>query len=239
MPDDQYDVLYEEYDDSYMLDKNEYNGHKRSEEESSIEPPLPECIEYPVIPVMTFRGKAAIYAFPKGYRVVGRRRETRYRKEGKLRTPRWRLFRKRFLSYQKAFEFADKYVQDVFHGYNHGEGASKRRRTSLTSTTGGPVSDRSTLPSDLMRYGEAQYVVYWEEYQRNKMGGKYPGDYESDFAYWYNKGFIRAMLHRSQCVPSWCMKSDHGYTQVLKGKVKTRTPKEELNASSPYHVANW
>ncbi len=168
----------DEYDFSFLHETTS----KVEETEESLNPPE---LVWPLPVVYTAPlGKAFVYALPGCFRVVCKNKKRVYTSDEGAR--KFYLVPSRFKTLKAAKSYADEYVHARFSG--------KRK-------TAGNFSILSEEKENTGKYLDTVYAPHWHGHRGTLHS--YPGDYLSDFVYWWNQGYYRACTEVCQSVPSW------------------------------------
>lgn len=168
----------EEYDFSFLHE----TSSKIEEVDESLNPPE---LVWPLPVVYTAPlSKAFVYALPGCFRVVCKNKKRVYTSEDGAR--KFYLVPSKFKTLKAAKAYADEYVHSRFSG--------KRKTT-------GNFSIASEDKENTGKYLDTVYSPHWFGHRATLHS--YPGDYLSDFVYWWNQGYYRACIEVCQSVPSW------------------------------------
>ena len=133
--------------------------------------------------------KLLIYKCKRGIRII-------YKAKANRKTPaRWKLCHHRPESVEDAFRVLCTKCKDRVK-----ETYLKSHHDRTETTTDDYEEDARPRNDGL----DTIYKADFKQYRRDKRS-QYPGDYLSDFVWWYNEGYKAAVREASARVPSWCL----------------------------------
>jgi len=189
--------MQEDYDDIFQTGEFQLSKERPPQSDIKLDEhahvPLPSENNYPLEPVYGIPGRAVVYALKSGFRVALMNIPRLHRCNYQRRKFKWRILQNRFSTFQAAYNCCHAWDEDFekHHPY------ARKHTIQVTNEQGEVFRERLDM--------EIHHKAHYREYWRDRASGVYPGDWNSDNVWWYNKGFIDACTHRCRSVPSWCL----------------------------------